>query len=105
MEQVHEIVAAVVLVSLTFLGLYPIGKKAIVAIRRKQINMGFLMALAIIGALALGEFKESALVVVLLLTANHLEEGRSSAGAYAIYPPFWGHSRRIPIMTAQADKG
>ena len=60
------------LISLVWLG-PPIFKKGWVAIKNKTLNIYFLMVLAVIGALIIGEWPEAAMVVFLFALAEHIE--------------------------------
>jgi len=56
------------------LGLVPIAAKAWRAARRRMLDINGLMLVAVLGALGAGEWLEGALVVVLFVSANVLED-------------------------------
>lgn len=55
------------------LGGFPVLKKAMVAVRTLTLNINFLMALATVGAVAIGELGEAAMVIVLFAIAELIE--------------------------------
>lgn len=56
------------------LGVPPVAKKGLLALRRKVLDINFLMTVAVIGALAIGEWSEGGTVVFLFAVAEWLED-------------------------------
>ncbi len=56
------------------IGLPPVLKKGLVALRHKVLGIDFLMTIAVLGALAIGEWREGATVVFLFALAEWLED-------------------------------
>ena len=67
-------VSATLFVLAVAIGGWGIAVSAIAALRHRTLDMNVLMALASIGALAIGEFAEAAWVIVLFAVGNALEE-------------------------------
>ncbi|AQQ53486.1 hypothetical protein B0X71_10650 [Planococcus lenghuensis] len=67
-----------VLIASTLIAAVPIGGKALQAVRMKTFSIELLVMLAVIGALVIGEFVESAVVTFLFLFGDYLE-GRTLA--------------------------
>jgi Cd2+/Zn2+-exporting ATPase len=55
------------------IGGYPISRKGITEARHLRLGINFLMSIAVIGAMILGEWSEAAMVVFLFSLANYLE--------------------------------
>jgi Cd2+/Zn2+-exporting ATPase len=55
-------------------GLPPVAKKGLAALRRRVLDINFLMTVAVLGALAIGEWSEGGTVVVLFAVAEWLED-------------------------------
>lgn len=55
------------------IGLPPVARKGWIALRRRVLGINFLMTVAVIGALAIGEWSEGATVVLLFAIAEWLE--------------------------------
>lgn len=70
----NGIVSTVLFLIGTGLGTLPILKKAFFAILNRIVDINILMLIAIIGALAIGEYFDSCLVVALYLMAEALED-------------------------------
>ncbi|MFZ5480817.1 MAG: heavy metal translocating P-type ATPase [Myxococcota bacterium] len=56
------------------LGLPPVARKGLGALRRKVLDINFLMTVAVLGALVIGEWSEGATVVFLFAVAEWLED-------------------------------
>lgn len=69
-----EIVNVWVLAILSVLGLFPIAWRAGQALRYRVISIELLVTIAMLGAMYLGEFEESAIVSFLFLFGNLLEQ-------------------------------
>ena len=65
-------------------GGWPIARKASGALRRRQITADLLMSIAILAALALGEFVAALLVTFFMRTANALEAFTTTQARHAI---------------------
>ncbi len=65
-------------------GGWPIARRAIGALRRRQITADLLMSIAILAALALGEFVAAMLVTFFMRTANALESFTTTRARHAI---------------------
>jgi Cd2+/Zn2+-exporting ATPase len=55
-------------------GIWPIGRKAVIALRNRVLDMNVLMTIAIAGAVVIGEWHEGAAAVVLLALSEWLED-------------------------------
>ncbi len=71
--QMNNQVKDIVLLAATFLSGYPIAKKSIQAVRMKVFSIELLISIAVIGALIIGEYVESAVVTFLYLFGAYLE--------------------------------
>lgn len=103
-----EILKQTVLILGTFIAGYPISKKAFQAIRMKAFSIELLVTIAVIGALLIGEYVESAAVTFLFLfgaflEARTLEKTRSSLNTLIDLTPDQatiiqdGTTRTVPI--------
>jgi len=103
-----EILKQTVLIIGTFIAGYPISKKAFQAIRMKAFSIELLVTIAVIGALLIGEYVESAAVTFLFLfgaflEARTLEKTRSSLNTLIDLTPDQatiiqdGTTRTVPI--------
>lgn len=61
-------------VAAVLLGGLPTLKKGLIALRKFRLNINFLMTIAVIGAFAVGEYPEAAVVVFLFAVAELIEE-------------------------------
>ena len=73
-------------------GIWPIARKAAVALRSRVLDMNVLMTVAILGAAAIGEWHEGAAAVVLLslsewLEQRSLDKARSAIAAVSAVAP------------------
>ena len=55
-------------------GLPPVAKKGLLALRQRVLDINFLMTVAVVGALGIGEWGEGATVVLLFAVAEWLED-------------------------------
>ena len=62
----------------------PIARKGIIAIRNFNLDMDFLMFIAVIGAILIGEWEEAGMIVVLIAIADWLEAASISRSRKAI---------------------
>ena len=69
----NEWIKAIALISATIIAGIPIFIKAIQALRMKAFSIDLLVSIAVIGALYIGEFTESAVVTFLFLFGDYLE--------------------------------
>ena len=69
----NEWIKAIALISATIIAGIPIFIKAIQALRMKAFSIDLLVSIAVIGALNIGEFTESAVVTFLFLFGDYLE--------------------------------
>ena len=68
----------------TLVGAWPISRKAIGALRQRQITADLLMMIAILAALALGEFVAALLVTFFMRTAHALESFTTTRARHSI---------------------
>ncbi|RMI01335.1 MAG: cadmium-translocating P-type ATPase [Calditrichaeota bacterium] len=61
------------LVAAMIIGGYPIARKGLLEARNRSLGMNFLMTIAVIGAVSIGEWEEAAMVVFLFSLAQWLE--------------------------------
>lgn len=66
------VIIAMSLVAIAVAGL-PVLKKAVISVKTLTLNINFLMALATVGALAIGAWAEAAMVIVLFAIAEMIE--------------------------------
>ncbi|MFD1671380.1 heavy metal translocating P-type ATPase [Agrilactobacillus yilanensis] len=69
-----EIIGLIALIIASIIGVFPIAVKAISALRYKIVSIELLVTIAVIGAFAIQEFHESAIVTFLFLLGDYLEK-------------------------------
>src|SRR5690554_2556006 len=94
-----------VLISSSLIAGYPIARKAIQAIRMKAFSIELLVTIAVVGALMIGEYVESAAVTFLFLfgaflEARTLEKTRSSLKSLMDMTPLQATVIRDGVATA-----